>query len=582
MTTSVSAHSPQTTEAFDRLVDRAGKLYSLPAVTLEVLDLTSNPQVDLRQLKVCIERDPALTARILRVVNSSLFGLSSNVSDLNQAIALLGCRPLKLLVLGFRLPQGLFQGVAAATLKEYWHHALAKAVAARLIAERLEGIPTDEAFIAGLLQDIGILVMLQGVGDTYARFFDKVIAEKADLVAMHREVLGFDHTQLSSRMFERWGLPRLIVDAVLMPTGDQSVPSNQPTSSDDESAALASVVQLADLFATMLVNDRPDLWPRLEQLATSTGGLSHVELTDLGGLLQERVELLADALRIELPNDRDYAATMCQAHAQLSDVAAAAAVELARKDGSPNSLGSPWCESVSLQEAVAGFEFNVAPIAGDIASENRAAGGPQDMAPDRAASADTTPSATRTAAARQESGILGRQQLTHHLSVAVAACRRHRCPLSLLMIECRLDNGQANDHDRYTTDTHGGDVHDTDVNVVDRAASLERLLGAAIAAIDHDGCRLLKLGPSHSAAILPNCDRRLAVELSNQLVSDVAEFAGAVGELDPDTILLSIGVSSVSLPPKNFPADRLVDGASRCLYGASASGHCGVKSIEIY
>jgi HD-like signal output (HDOD) protein len=591
MTTSVSAHSPLSTETFDRLVERAGELYSLPAVTLEVLDLTSNPDVDLRQLKACIERDPALTVRILRVVNSSLFGLSSSVSDLNQAIALLGCRPLKLLVLGFRLPQGLYQGVAAAMLKQYWHHTLAKAVAARLIAERLEGIPADEAFIAGLLQDIGILVMLQGVGDTYARFLDKVVAEKADLVAMQREVLGFDHTQLSSRMFKLWGLPRLIAEAVLMPTGDQPTGSDHPAGGDDESAALASVVQLADLFATMLVDDRPDVWPRLEQLATATGGLSHDELTDLGESLQERVDLLADALQIELPNDRDYATTMIRAHAQLSEVAAAAAVDLVRKARGPKSSGSSWRESVSLEEAVAGFEFNVAPIIGNIASGNIAddtvsgntasagtvAGEPVQTTHAGAACADATPGAARTAAARQEIGALGRQQLINHLAVAVTNCRRHRCPLSLLMIECRLDDGHT-----HEADAHDDDAHNVEASVFDRAVSFERLVGEAVAAIDHDGCLLLKLGPSQVAVILSDCDRQLAVELSNQLVSDVADFAGAVGELDPDTILLSIGVSSVSLPPKNFRISNLVEGASRCLYGASASGHGGIKSIEIY
>ena len=72
----------------DRLVAKAGQLHSLPAVAMEVLRLTDNPQVDARALKECIENDPALTGKLLRVVNSSLFGLSREVSDLNQALAL--------------------------------------------------------------------------------------------------------------------------------------------------------------------------------------------------------------------------------------------------------------------------------------------------------------------------------------------------------------------------------------------------------------------------------------------------------------------------------------------------------------
>ena len=108
------------TATLDRLVGRAEQLYSLPAVAMEVLQLTDNPQVDTRALKECIENDPALTGKILRVVNSSLFGLSREVSDLNQALALLGTKPLKLLVLGFSLPSGLYAGIEARTLGRYW------------------------------------------------------------------------------------------------------------------------------------------------------------------------------------------------------------------------------------------------------------------------------------------------------------------------------------------------------------------------------------------------------------------------------------------------------------------------------
>jgi len=88
-----------------QFVERTGQLYSLPAVAMEVLRLTSEPKFDARAIKDCLERDPALATRVLKVVNSSLFGLSRPIGDLNQALALLGTRPLKMLVLGFSLPK---------------------------------------------------------------------------------------------------------------------------------------------------------------------------------------------------------------------------------------------------------------------------------------------------------------------------------------------------------------------------------------------------------------------------------------------------------------------------------------------
>ena len=198
----------------ERLVSKAGQLYSLPAAAMEVLELTNNPTVDVPALKQCIENDPALTIKVLRVVNSSLFGLSREVSDLGQALSLLGTKPLKLLVLGFSLPEKLFQGVGAEILERYWRNTLTKAVAAREITTILRVHSGDEAFIAGLLQDLGILLLIQEVGEPYLQFLQKVYDRGSDLAMLESGLLGFDHTELTSRLLRHWGLPDMLVEAV--------------------------------------------------------------------------------------------------------------------------------------------------------------------------------------------------------------------------------------------------------------------------------------------------------------------------------------------------------------------------------
>ncbi len=126
----------ETESVLDQLSVRSAQLYSLPGVAMQVLQLTRDPHVDTRALKECIENDPAIASRVLRVVNSSLFGLSREVSDLGQAIPMLGIKPLKLLVLGFSLPSGLFLDVESKTLMWYWKHTLTKAVAGRVLSQR--------------------------------------------------------------------------------------------------------------------------------------------------------------------------------------------------------------------------------------------------------------------------------------------------------------------------------------------------------------------------------------------------------------------------------------------------------------
>ncbi len=112
----------------ERLAALANNLYTLPAVALQILDLVDRTDTDTAVLRQCVEKDPALAAKILRVVNSSLYGPSQPIGDLGQALAFLGVKPLKLLVLGFSLPPRMFQGLEAKVLAYYWRHTLTKAV----------------------------------------------------------------------------------------------------------------------------------------------------------------------------------------------------------------------------------------------------------------------------------------------------------------------------------------------------------------------------------------------------------------------------------------------------------------------
>src|SRR5204862_2819180 len=120
----------EVTSQLEEIASRAITLYSRPTVAMELVRLAEEPRVDARALKECVAQDPALTCKVLRVVNSSLYGLNRPVVDLNQAIGLIGIKPLKLLVLGFTLPDALFAEVAARELQWYGTSTLTRAVAA--------------------------------------------------------------------------------------------------------------------------------------------------------------------------------------------------------------------------------------------------------------------------------------------------------------------------------------------------------------------------------------------------------------------------------------------------------------------
>ena len=550
-----------------KVADRANDLYSLPAVAMEVLELTKNPQVDAAKLKQCIEADPALTVKLLRVVNSSLYGLSREVSDLNQALALLGTKPLKLLVLGFSLPPGMFAGLVGDVLKRYWRHTLIKAVAARELAEKQSRESSDEAFIAGLLQDIGILVLVQELGEPYVSFVDRVLAGGGDLSDLETRSLGFDHTMLTSRLLAQWKLPNSLVEAVLGKSADPS-----PATANSSSSDASRILHLADLISRFLADGNPHLLGDLLAAGEEYCCLNGRQLEELLAGLKEKVVHLADVLSIDVADDADYGGLLAEAHRQLVEVAAEVAGDMVRQR---HSSSTPESETEALLADLQVLSKLITQGPGDSdrsparedfslpASESTRTPGlqacPAVESTARTVVAETAgPGSRRTATIPPDPGSLGQ------LSAAVTACRRNRCPLSLMLAE--LD-----------------DVDELPVVCgVDGLGKVCRLLEAACRGLDHDCAICLPHGEAGFAVVLPDCDRSSAIKLGHKLLERVKHLYTNDVSAAATTIGVSIGVATLSLPPKNFPPNDLFEGATRCLYGSHASGGGVVKSIEIY
>lgn len=548
----------------DCLVARSGRLYSLPTVAMKVLELTSDPEVDTAALKECIENDPALTTKLLRVVNSSLFGLSREVSDLNQALALLGTKPLKLLVLGFSLPSGLFAGVAGDVLGQYWRHALTKAVAAREISESLWHQPGDEAFIAGLLQDLGTLLLIQELGEPCVKFLKKAFAAGADLLALETESMGFDHTVLSSRLLAEWGLPETLVEAVC----SQAI--HQPPHTSAFSSPLSEILHLAELTAQLLADGRSEVLGELLDVGQWDHGLSRQQLEALVERLEETVRQLADVFSLQLPGGLDYRDVLMQAHRQLAEVAAEAVEDLLDSGHSGITAESEadglFDEIQSLSEAIAGVTAGVGGRAGPQPAGWPATDSPAAEPPD--ATAGSSPRAfppgpralpeTGPAAMEGDPGLLGQ------LAAAVAASRQSGCSLSLLLAE--LD-----------------DVPDLEMTFgVEGFDKLRSFLETVCRSVDHPSTICLPHREAGFALILPDCDRQPAVQSGKQLIDRVHRLTSDRSAKGRPAVRISVGVATVSRVPNKFPAKELLDGAARCLYGSHASGGGVAKSIEIY
>ena len=559
----------------ERLVARAGQLFSLPVVAIQVLELTNSPQVDNRAIKECIENDPALTGKILRVVNSSLFGLSREVSDLNQAIALLGSKPLKLLVLGFSLPNSLFASVESEILMHYWRHALTKAVAGREISETLWNLPGDEAFITGLLQDLGLLLLIQQVGEPYVLLLKKVWAEGKDMAALEIESMGFDHAELTTKLLSHWGLPEGLVEAVGWDPQRRGSANAEPNPT-----ALSRIVFLAEMVAQLLADNRPQVLPMLLQYGREYRQLTEEKLDRLVDNLQNKVKQLADVLSLQLPEGTDYRDILIAAHSRLSAVAEETAEDmLTAQVNSPASAKEEdalLAEVHGLSQAISGLAARPKekPMPAAAVSAGGASGIARRQSGMEAAESSPAhaPSNARTDAesaqtypaphAPVETAAAG--SLMSKLAAAVTTCRISRCALSMVLVEFdRVDDLIA-------------------ARGIQGFQRLMKILRNACWSAGHPGMVCMPHGEAGFAIILPDCERRKAVEIGGDLMQAISRAAPVGLDSGSRAASLSVGVATVAMPPKNFPPSDLFATASRCLYGSHASGGGVAKSLEIY
>jgi HD-like signal output (HDOD) protein len=213
---------------------------SFPEVYFELQSALDNPGSSDAHIADIIGRDPGLTARLLKLANSPLYGFASRVDSLARGVMMVGARELIQLALGLTvidkfkdIPPGLL------SVRQVWEHAIGCAVFARILAFQTEKLSMDRLFVAGLIHDLGLLVMLKKIPRHMARIMKTVRAERIPLYAAERRMLGYDHAELGQAMMQKWRLPPVlceIVGAHHHPEAAADLPE-------------AAVVHLADLMA---------------------------------------------------------------------------------------------------------------------------------------------------------------------------------------------------------------------------------------------------------------------------------------------------------------------------------------------
>jgi HD-like signal output (HDOD) protein len=213
------------TNALDALLKDVATLPSLPAIAARIIREVKKDNLALNELTDIIAFDPALTAKILKVANSSFYALPYKVDSIETAVNILGLEALKNIALSFVIVKGFKRNsVDKFDYELFWKRSITAAVSAEMTASKLQ-IKTDDIFVTSLLMDIGVLVTYLSRPHDYLRIIDEKRVSHVTTYEAERTVLGFDHQDVGGEILKEWGIPENIYMPIAFHHKSQEAPS---------------------------------------------------------------------------------------------------------------------------------------------------------------------------------------------------------------------------------------------------------------------------------------------------------------------------------------------------------------------
>ncbi len=191
------------------------RLPALPAVSMEVVNLVDNPRSSAASLARVISKDQVLTARLLKIANSPFYGFPRRIATIDFAIVVLGFDALKDIVISVSLLSALNkQDSKFFDPRAFWDHCVAAGAAARRFSHDFNYRVSGEAFVAGLLHDIGILIETQYFTREFREVVKMMKTRSISFIEAEKEIFGATHADIGSWLAERWNLPEQLVEAI--------------------------------------------------------------------------------------------------------------------------------------------------------------------------------------------------------------------------------------------------------------------------------------------------------------------------------------------------------------------------------
>lgn len=274
-------------EELEELIDSTVTIPTIPTTLLEINRIFSSEDGSAHEASVAIEKDPAIAAKLLRLVNSSFYGLKETVSEIGLACSILGLKVIRNLVIQATVIEEFkdCSGLSNFDTSFLWDHSFKTAVAARALVEASPaamGIGKEEAYTCGLIHDVGKMILLQSTPERFAEALEH--SEKSDLplAKAEAELFGFSHAHVGGLLAERWKLSESIQAAVAFHHSPGSAPEKwvqgfliHAANSVAHQMVEGSggwIPDLADDDELQLLGIEAEQWDEIRELVASSSG----------------------------------------------------------------------------------------------------------------------------------------------------------------------------------------------------------------------------------------------------------------------------------------------------------------------
>jgi putative nucleotidyltransferase with HDIG domain len=202
--------------SLDEIVRRVEEIPALPKNAHQVIKLTEDPKTVITDLSNAISNDQALAAKVLRLANSAYYGYARRIITISDAVIILGYGTIRNLVMAASVHGVMDRELPGYVMArgELWKQSMVSALLARKLAARCGFDNPEKAFVAGLLHDIGKIILNTYMAEAYAAIIERVNTEKVPFMKAEEEVLGFNHAVVGGKVAEKWNLPEELVEAI--------------------------------------------------------------------------------------------------------------------------------------------------------------------------------------------------------------------------------------------------------------------------------------------------------------------------------------------------------------------------------